>query len=419
MNSDTFQFSIGSRFGDLLSDYASPNTSEWEDEASTRSYLRQFGEKSGIYILRHHVAYRQRVNDVFKVGRCDRLDRRFQDYRGAMTIVGFVQTSFPRVVEMIILDAVRRFVVHGRETVRLPLNALTEVCVASEREVSCLWMPRTKHIIGSDVFHKERDRVLRSIVKILLRLNIDIRSSVNNTRFLQSSTRSKQVKYIPSKVVSISIPKRPFEDDNTVATRKKRRTTRIQQCSQIECPYERLRQLCKHRMAISIKPSDAKSFDGMIGLTNADILARLDGFVAKDVVTPQDVSTLKLEWERIKRFDRPFWNGRAMSKISKHFKSVMKSVKQKLQSTDDYQACIAFVNECCQVTPQDNSIWTWSSDLFDAYSSWAEQKGLPPTEPEPTEDETFVLRFSYITGCPHDGIGDGQRLGVYGVRLID
>ena len=54
-----------------------------------------------------------------------------------MTIVGFVPTRFPRVVERLVLNALRRFVVlPGRETVRLPLNALSDVCVASEREVT-------------------------------------------------------------------------------------------------------------------------------------------------------------------------------------------------------------------------------------------------------------------------------------------
>ena len=153
----------------LLTDYPTPDATKWQPEPTTRSYLRRFGEQSGVYILRHHSAYCQQTNDVYKVGRTGCLTKRFQDYRGVMSIVGFVATPWPRVVEMLILKTLGRFVIHGYETVRLPLNALNEVFMVAARDVEQYWMPRFREFLDvTDVYHKGSDRMLRDLVKSIL-----------------------------------------------------------------------------------------------------------------------------------------------------------------------------------------------------------------------------------------------------------
>ena len=120
---------------DIVADYPRPDHTQWVPEPSTISFLRRFAQCSGVYLLRHHRAYHQSVRDVFKYGRCDQLDRRFHDYKGVMTIVGFFQTPFPRATEWLVRQAVRGFVIHGTETVCLPLHVLIEVCSTSQQMV--------------------------------------------------------------------------------------------------------------------------------------------------------------------------------------------------------------------------------------------------------------------------------------------
>jgi hypothetical protein len=63
-----------------------------------------------------------------------------------MTIVGFVPTPFPRTIEWLVLKAVRRFVIHGNETVELKLDILLDVCWSVERYIERYWKCRSCHI---------------------------------------------------------------------------------------------------------------------------------------------------------------------------------------------------------------------------------------------------------------------------------
>ena len=117
-----------------------------------------------MYVLQPHRKYGHTVDDVFKYGRCDHLDSRFQDYRGSMTILFFVPTPFPRVVEALVRYATKRFVVHGYETVQVPLVGLIDVCLVAQRKALALWGEEPPSGVC-----KASDRALRDYVKTQFR----------------------------------------------------------------------------------------------------------------------------------------------------------------------------------------------------------------------------------------------------------
>ena len=358
---------------DLLADYATPNTDKWEHEPTTRSYLRRFGEQSGIYIMRPHSAYRQRVDDVFKVGRCDHLNRRFQDYRGAMTIVGFVPTPFPRVVEMLTLGALRRFVVHGRETVRLPLTALLEVCWAVHRAVERFWHPRTRHLVGEAVFHKESDRMLRSIVKVCASLNselrcIDVEALSSPKPLSPPSASRRKVQLMTAKVVDRTAVKRPIDDHRPALVQKKRRTigrrssqreSVVDICFKIQCPYERLARLCKVRTSTTTSPSDYDRLDSGIQSTKQTIEDRITALCGNKEAD----WTAQVQAERtlLERFDGRFWKKRLMT----HWIVRLDACDHSINPIG------SFVNVRCirdaADTPREEQSFVTAVDLFQAY----------------------------------------------------
>ena len=138
---------------------------KWPRDPTTTSWLRRHGGESGVYVVQPHRSYGHAVDDVFKYGRCDRLSSRFQDYRGAMTILFFVPTRFPRAVEALVRYATKRFVVHGNETVQLPLVGLIDVCLVAQRKALAMWGGEPP----PDV-RKASDRALRDYVKKQLAL---------------------------------------------------------------------------------------------------------------------------------------------------------------------------------------------------------------------------------------------------------
>ena len=133
-----------------------PTPKRFEPEPSTVSFLQKHGHASGVYVQRPHKDYKMVTQDVFKIGRSGDFDRRHHDYKGAMTVVAFVPTPFPRVVEKIALHAVQRFVIHGNETVQLPLEVVLEVVRAAVVRVKATY---ACPLLGDDPpFNKVMDR---------------------------------------------------------------------------------------------------------------------------------------------------------------------------------------------------------------------------------------------------------------------
>ena len=304
----------------LTANHATADRSRWDYEPSTLNFLARFPGEPGIYIVRHHSAYQQLVINVFKVGRCNALKARFKDYRGAMTLEAFMPSPFPRVVEMLILRAVRRFVICGLETLEMPLESLREVCQWAVREVALYWQPRciylAPHYHG---FSQTIDRELRAAVKVRLLLNAEVRGYGGMT---QQKGGAKACAKGGGK-----------------AGAKRKRDSWALVFQEIRCPYERLNRASKKRVAVSTTPDEAVVLEGLIKGANEEITDRLDDIVASG---ENILDALADERETMVRFDRPFWNGRAMEKVLPYVDELIKD-----NTPHDLNTIGAFLNEEC------------------------------------------------------------------------
>ena len=327
--------SAPSRMDELLADFPTPTGSSWDPEPLTLSFLRRYRYASGVYVMRHHRAYQQSVADVFKVGRCDNLSRRYQDYRGAMTIVAFLPTVFPRTVERLALGFLRRFVVHGQETVCLPLPVVLEVCREAARQASLVWIPREAARQASLVWiprcpsnirhevHKERDRWLCTVVKAYTALHAEVRRVAGEVRSSAAPRRPVSVAGEVRSSAAVRRPVRPLlkrrfkEREHTVAQPttgrpKKPRVSSVETCSQIQCPYERLARACKVRSATVTPPSDHPGLDQAIQQAHDDIVHRIKTVAALE--PSLQIPRLHSEQALCQRHDGKFWNGRIMQR---------------------------------------------------------------------------------------------------------
>lgn len=112
--------------GVAASMHSPPNTRRQTWQSGTPSRRRPascgaFG--TGGYVLRPHSASQQGAVDMFRYGRTGDLYTRFQDYRGVMAIAAFYPV-FCFLARSRPSCAVRRFLVHGHGTVRMPLQGL-------------------------------------------------------------------------------------------------------------------------------------------------------------------------------------------------------------------------------------------------------------------------------------------------------
>ena len=374
-----------SRFESLTAHQVPADRSIWDHEPSTLDFLARFPDEPGVYVFRHHSAYQQLMANIFKVGRCNALKPRFKDYRGVMTIVSFMPTPFPRVVEMLILSALRKFVMCGLETLNLPVGNLMEVCNWAVKEVALFWQPRCASIAPHyHEFTVTIDRELRGIVKTHVLLNEEVRAYGKMTQ-QKGGGKGK-------------------------ATAKRKRDSWALVFQEIRCPYERVHRASKKRVAVSTTPDDAAVLEDLIERANEEIIERLDEIVASG---ENLLDALADEREKMVRFDRAFWNGRVMEKVLPYVDGL--TAKFVKSSNAPLNGVEIFVEERCVQdapnTPLHKRSFLTVRGIYEAYCEWEQGSIILPNK--------FGQLMTLLTGTKSVTKREGglKVRGRYGVRL--
>ena len=243
-------------------------------------------------------------------------------------------------------------VVHGLETVRLPLSAVTDACTFASREVERFWMPRCRSVLTttSDVFCRLNDRSMCSAVRARVALNRDLRGFPRAVRTLKTPEECEKRKRRAD--LQESNPKKR-------KTLDKNRAFSMDRCLEIPCPYERVYRLCRLRRSTNTEPSEFGRLDASIASTHEEIKERIQNIFTTDELTRAELFTGK-ERSRCEKFNGDHWKTRIMSEH-------IKALKEHTRSHTTLVPIQTFINERCV---KEEGSFTSSFDLYSAYTEW-------------------------------------------------
>ena len=111
---------------------------KWKTDDRTTELKELHKGRSVIYGIKQHDGYKATEKHIFKIGRADDFNARFESYREAQSAVFVMDTPFPRAAEGVVKNILRNCRVWAEETVKLTAERLQAVMVHAVRSVDAV-----------------------------------------------------------------------------------------------------------------------------------------------------------------------------------------------------------------------------------------------------------------------------------------